>query len=153
MKHRGKIGIMIVFFMICVWSALMTYHARVQRENVAHRELYEVVCRQLRALRDDDFNRAYGTASSGVQGKFSLNAFTDMIRTNYSSFVEAPRVELGRVQTDGDRAFVQVFFIDSRSGVHPCIYTLIYEGDSWKIDGARMMPRWPSGQPLSGPQA
>lgn len=153
MSHRGKITIMLLFFSVCCSAALVTYHLRMSRDAVPHTDLYRVVVRQLSAFQESDFHRAYDEASSGIQQKFSLQDFTQMIRTSYSGIARPGRVELGAVRLEGDRAYVEVFFIDRRGAVRPCIYLLLNEGDTWKIDGARMLPAWPKGRTLSGRQA
>lgn len=152
MSHRGKISLMLLFFSVCCSAALLTYQMRMRQSAVPHTDLYRVVVRQLSAFQDADFHRAYDEASSGVQQKFSLQDFTQMIRTNYSGIVRPGRVELGAVRVEGDRAYVEVFFIDRRGTVRPCVYILLNEGESWKIDGARMLPPWPRGRTLSGAQ-
>ena len=85
-----------------------------------------------------------------MQQKFNITQFAEMIRNDYGSIVHAERVEFGFVEAHGRRAIIQVFFFDKEGQVTPCIYTLVNEGESWKIDSARILRRWPVGARLGG---
>ena len=150
MNHRRKILALLFVFVVCVTAALVTSYLQAQSDRVRPADLYAVVNNQLVALRAANFSQAYQEASSGLQQKFSVEQFTDMIRTDYRGIVRAERVEFGFVETQGRHAIIQVFFFDKDGLVTPCIYTLVNEGESWKIDSARIMRRWPVGARLGG---
>lgn len=150
MTQRGKVTLLLLFFAVCGSAALLNYEGLWRVERVKPVDLYSVVYAQLAAFRAEDFPRAYQEASSGIQQQFNIVQFTDMVRNDYGGMVRAQRVEFGFVETQGRRAILQVFFIDQYGQVTPCVYTMISEGDSWKIEGARLMRRWPLGARLGG---
>jgi len=105
---------------------------------------------QLSACRSDDFPSAYRQASTTVQQRFPLERFSDMIRNDNARLVKTGRVEFGPWQRMGRKAVVEVFFIDRAGAVTPCLYSLVCEGDTWKIDGTRWGKPWKSGQQMRG---
>lgn len=155
MSARGKVTLLMFFFALCSTAALVNYlwledHAPA---GVRPSELFAVVNGQLADFRGADFPRAYRHASSGIQQRFNLDQFAEMIRRDYSGVMRAQRVEFGFVETQGAHAVVQVFFTDAAGAVTPCIYSLVREGEGWKIDGARILRRWPAGARLGGIRA
>ena len=138
------------FFAVCGSAALVNDYLQARAGRVRPVDLYAVVNRQLADLRADDFSGAYLQASSDVREKFNLSQFATMIRSDCRDLVRAERVEFGFVESQGRRAIVQVFFFDKEGQVTPCIYTLVSEGDSWKIESARVSRRWPQGTRLGG---
>ena len=147
-----KIAIVLSFLAICA-TPLVNRSLQMRREAAKPSELYRVIYSQLDAFRASDYSRAYSQASYGIQQKFNPDQFIDMIRHQYSGITQAERVEFGLVKCRDQHALIQVFFIDREGGVLPCIYSLIYEGDMWKIDGARILQRWPAGSRLGGIRA
>lgn len=152
MTARGKITLLLFCFALCGTAALVNFYAqtRAPRPPVRPADLYAVVNLQLADFRAADFPSAYEHASSSVQQRFNLDEFAEMIRSDYSGITRAERVEFGFVETRGRRAVIQVFFIDAAGRVTPCIYSLVSEGAVWKIDGARVLRRWPEGTRLGG---
>lgn len=150
MNRRGKISAVLFFFAVCGSSALVTNHWLTRAARVRPSELYAVVHSQLTAMRAANFPQAYREASSGLQQKFDIRQFSEMIRTDYAGIVNAERVEFGFAEMEGRRAIIQVFFFDKDGQVTPCIYTLVNEGETWKIDSARLLRRWPAGARLGG---
>ena len=67
--------------------------------------------------------------------------------------MEAKRLEFGSVKIQGNRALVYVFLIQPDGRVMPCIYSLIREGEAWKIEAAKLYPGWPNDRRLGGLQA
>ncbi len=153
MRDRLKVGLMLIAFAVCGAAAWVHGLIHVQRAAVRPAELYAVVHRQLMAFQDDDFSRAYQQASTGFQEKFNVDEFTGMIRSDYGAIIDAERVEFGPVEVEGQRALIQVFFFDAQGQVLPCIYSLVREEETWKIDGARTLRRWRAGQRLGGMRA
>lgn len=150
MTARGKISLILLFFAVCGTAALLCHYTHPRQEPPSHRVLYAIVFEQLKAMRADDYRSAYRQASREIRTRFPLSDFREMVKTEYPVLIGAVGVELGPVQMRGSRAFVEVYFIGPRRQVWPCIYTLIREGETWKIDGAQLLPRWPAGIPISG---
>jgi hypothetical protein len=150
MTNRGKIALVLLAIAVCGTAPLARYWLRHRVENVSPAELYQVVYNQFSAVRTADFTRAYWQASSGIQQKFNRDQFTEMIRRECPGLDRAERIEFGLVRSREQHALIQVFFIDRDGAVTPAIYSLIHEGEDWKIDGARMLRRWPDGTRLRG---
>ena len=153
MTQRGKITLMLFCFSVCGSAPLLRYYWDTRPGRTKPAELYAVVYNQLRAFRIDDYPRAYEEASSNFQRKWNIEQFAEMIRTDYSPITRSIRVEFGPVEFQNEHAFIQVYFIDASGRVLPCLYSLVNEGDAWKIDGARMLRRWSPGMRLGGLQS
>jgi len=150
MSQGGKVGLMLFFFAVCATAAFVSYDGERQSPPARPVDLYSVVHSQFRALQAADFPRAYQHASAGMQEKFSVEQFEEMVRVDYAPIIEADRVEFGAVDIRGRHAVVRVFFVGEDGGVTPCIYSLVNEGETWKIDGARILRRIPKGERLDG---
>jgi len=150
MNRSQKIALILSALGICAGGALFLRTLDWRRQMAKPSAIYEPVWRQIEAFRESDYSRAYRHASSGFQERFNIEAFTEMIRTNYPDVARARRVEFAAVQFTGRRALVQVFFILPEGDVVPCVYTLIEEDGAWKIDGARLEKRWGEGRRLGG---
>jgi hypothetical protein len=143
--NRRRKGLVVLFFIaICAAVPATNYFLNLRAGEVMPSDLYKVVYNQVNAFRADNFSLAYSHASNSMQQKFSLPQFEAMIRTDYTDITQAERIEFGIVKSREHHALIQVFFIGHDGSILPCIYSLIYEGDDWKIDGARMLPRWPA---------
>ncbi len=113
-------------------------------------ELYDVVWKQLSAFRDDDYPGAYRQVSMSFQERFNIEAFTDLAHIEYPGLVRAQHVEFGAVRFDGPHALIPAYFFLEEGDIMPCVYTLIHEEDGWKIDGVRVLKRWPANRRLGG---
>lgn len=153
MSTRKKIAVMCFFVLVWGTAPLLNRYYKQHRESVKPSDLYEVVYNQLSAFRSADYARAYSQASYGIHQKFKPQEFMNMIREDYAGIVDAEHVEFGIVRCRDRHALIQVFFTDRDGTVLPCIYSLVYENEAWKIDGARMLPRWPAGSRLGGVRA
>ncbi len=153
MNARARITLVLLFFSICGTAALLHHYTRPPVEPPSHRALYAVVFEQVQAMRADDFGSAYMRASREVRHSFSLPGFREMAKAEYPALMGARGVQLGPVRVRGERAFIEVYFTGNDREVIPCIYSLIREGATWKIDGVKMLPHWPAGVRLSGVQA
>lgn len=153
MNSRSKLALILCCFAICGTAAIGHRVLTQRRESGRPAELYEVVWNQIRAFQKSDYSSAYQQVSTGFQERFNIEAFADLVRTDYPDLMHADRVEFGSVQFTGHRATVQVYFILSEGEVVPCIYTLVNEDAGWKIDGARVQKRWPSSRRLGGMRA
>jgi hypothetical protein len=148
---RGKITLLTFFFSTCLTAAVITAWLQMRAdENVKPADLYAVVERQLGDFRGGDFSRAYEDASRAIQSRYSVEQFTTMVQTDYPGMTHIQRAEYGQVQTHGRHATMQVYLIDDNGEIMPCVYMLVREGDSWRIDGARLMHPWPPDVRMEG---
>jgi len=140
MTRTIKASLLFFFFSLCASAILVTHHVRLQVRPPAPHELFAVVEKQLAAFRVDDYSSAYLQAASEVQQKFTVPQFEAMIRRDYGAMTNARRIEFGFVKINGSAAVVQVFFCGTNGFTRSFLYSLIAEGDSWKINDVRPMP-------------
>ena len=150
MNSRHRIGLLLTFLGVCGVAMLVQRTIDSRRFAARPAELYEVVRQEINAVRESDFSRAYQQVSTGFQEKFDIDAFADLVRSDYPAARQIERVEFGRVARDGRNALVQVYFFLPDGDIVPCVYRLINEDNSWKIDAAHVQKRWPSGRRLGG---
>ena len=150
MTPRGKITLVLFFFAVCATAALVHFFDGMRSERLKPVELFDVVRQQLAACRSDDFPSAYRQASATVQQRFPLSQFAGMIRNDNARLVKNGRVEFGPWQRRGRKAVVEVFFIGRDGRVTPCLYSLVCEGETWKIDGTRWVNASKTGQRMRG---
>jgi len=150
MSPRGKFGLVLFFFAVCAASVFVTRYFQIRADQVRPAELYSVVYRQVNAVREDNYSKAYEEASGTFQRKFNLAQFIRVVQSDYGVISKAVRVEFGQTQARGGYAFMRVYFLDRSGNVIPCVYTLVNEGETWKIDNARIFPRWPAGSRIAG---
>lgn len=151
MSARGKITALTFFFAICGTAAVVTAYMQARADaNVKPSVLYAVVDRQLGELRGGDYTRAYEYASSGIQQRYNVAQFAAMVQADYPGMARVTRAEYGLVQTNGRHATMQVYLIGKEGEVMPCVYMLVREGESWRIDGARLMAPWPPDARMEG---
>jgi len=148
MTRTIKASLLFFFLSLCASAILVTHHLRWQTPPPAPRELFAVVEKQLAAFRIADYSSAYRQAASGVQQKFTLPQFEAIIRRDYGDMTNAQRIEFGFVKANGPAAVVQVFFCGAGGSVRSFLYSLIAEGDSWKINGVTEMHETPSDRGL-----
>jgi len=150
MRFRWKLSLLFFFLSVCAGASIFSLYQQLRRELVQPAELYEVVNRQISALRVSDFPGAYRQASATFKQNCDIVQFTSMIRREYPLLARAERVEFGSVETHGRHALIQVYFIGKRNEVVPCIYTLVSEGGDWKIENVRILHRNQSRLKLNG---
>ncbi len=151
MTARGKITLLTFFFAICGTAAVVTAYRQAQADaNVKPSDLYAVVDRQLGDFRGGDFTRAYEYASQEIQERYSVDQFAAMVQADYPGMTQVSQVQYGLVQTMGRHATMQVYLIGPDGIVMPCVYIMVREGESWRIDGARLMPAWPPDVRMGG---
>jgi hypothetical protein len=150
MTRKTKLCILSAVFLLCGASALVQNRFAQERQATPPSELYEVVRKQIHAFRDADFASAYRQASTNFQERMNMEAFSDLARTEYPGISRAERVEFGAVRYEGRHAIVPVYFFLQDGDVIPCVYSLVSEAGGWKIDGARVLKRWPAGRRLGG---
>jgi uncharacterized protein DUF4864 len=150
MPRIAKASLLLFFFSLCGVASVVTHHLRQRAPAPAPRELFAVVNDQLTALRAADFTGAYRYAANGVQQKFTLSQFENMVRHSYSDMTRADHVEFGSVRVEGETAFVHVFFFAADGSVRSFLYNLIAEDNSWKISGVEEISVQPLRVPLAG---
>jgi len=147
MTRTIKASLLFFFFSLCASAIFVTHHVRSQVPPPAPHELFSVVENQLAAFRVADYSSAYRHAASEVQQKFTIPQFEAMIRRDYGDMTNAHRIEFGFVKINGSAAVVQVFFSDPNGFSRSFLYSLIAEGDSWKISGVQPMQSEPEQRP------
>lgn len=150
MTRMIKASLLFFFLSLCVAAIFVTDHIRRQVPPPAPHELFAVVEKQLAAFRAADYSSAYRHAASGVQERFTVPQFEAMIRRDYGEMTNAQRIEFGFVKVSGSAAVVQVFFVGESGSARAFLYSLIAEGDSWKINGVQPMRSVPPGNRWAG---
>ena len=139
MTRTIKASLLFFFFSLCASAIIVTHRVRMQVPPPAPHQLFAAVEQQLAAFRVADYSSAYRQAASGVQQKFTAPQYEAMIRREYGDMFGMQHIEFGFVKVTGSAAIVQVFFRDANAAVRPFLYSLIAEGDSWKINGVQPM--------------
>lgn len=150
MTRPIKASLLIFFLSLCAAAIFVTEYLRLQVPPPAPHELFAVVEKQLAAFRAADYSSAYSHAASAVQQKFTVPQFEAMIRRDYTEMTKAERIEFGFVKVSGSAAAVQVFFVGEAGVARGFLYSLIAEGNSWKINGVQQMRPAPPGRRPGG---
>jgi hypothetical protein len=137
MTRTIKAALLFFFFALCASAIVVTHQVRLQVPPPAPHQLFAAVEQHVAAFRAADYSSAYRQASSGVQQKFSVPQYEAMIRRDYGDIIGAQCIEFGLVKVNGSAAIVQVFFPQQTGAVRSFLYSLIAEGDSWKINGVQ----------------
>ena len=153
MNRTLKASLLFVFLLICGFRFVMTARLREQLPPPAPHDLFAVVNQQLTAFRSSDFRAAYRHAATGMQQRFTLPQFENMVRQRYPEMVRRHRVEFGVVEVQGASAVVQVFFVAADGSVRSFLYSLIHEDDAWKIGGVEELEGYRAGDRLGGSHA
>lgn len=143
MTRTIKASLLFFFFSLCASAIVVTHHVRLRVRPAAPHELFSVVEQQLVAFRAADYSSAYRQAASEVQQKFTMPQFEAMVRRDYREMTSAQRIEFGFVKVNGSAAVVQVFFRGAGGSPRSFLYSLIAEGDSWKISDVQPMRNGP----------
>ena len=150
MNRTARICILAALFGVCGLAALFQSQIERRRQATPPSRLYAVVWKQIAAFRDDDYASAYQQVSASFQERFNREAFADLARAEYPALVRATRVEFGQVHFEGRHAILPAYFFLPDGDVIPCMYSLVNEDDTWKIDGAHVLRRWPAGRRMGG---
>ena len=150
MTRTIKASLLFFLFSLCASAIIVTHRVRQQVPPPAPRQLFAVVERQLSAFRAADYSSAYRQAASGVQQTFTVPQYEAMVRRDYGDMSGAQRIEFGLVNVAGSTALVQVFLLGPNGSVRPFLFSLIAEGESWKINGVQPMPSLPRWKRLAG---
>lgn len=148
--RHAKVGLILCTFALCGAAAITQRWREARRARATPHELYDVVLAQMNAVRAADYPRAYRHVSNSLQGKLNMEAYADFARHDHPELRRAERIEFGPVLVSGRRASVPTYFFFSNGEAIPCVYSLVHEGDEWKVDAVRVHPRWSAQQPLRG---
>jgi Domain of unknown function (DUF4864) len=142
---------LMIFFVVSGVAAVATHvwRQRVEAE-FDPKPLYEVILAQFEACRSDDFDKAYGQASRGVQERFTLVQYVSKIRTEYGRFSQLQQLQFGPTSLEYHRAVVEVYFSSARGQVTPALFTMIQENRNWRIENFEVFETWPPGRRLAG---
>jgi hypothetical protein len=137
MTRTIKASLLLFFLSLCGAAIFVTAHLRRQVPPPTPHELFVVVENQLIAFRMADYSSAYRQAASGVQRKFTVSQFEEMIRRDLGEMAKAKRIEFGFVKVNGSVAIVDVLFTGENGSPCSFLYSLSAERGSWKVNGVR----------------
>jgi hypothetical protein len=151
MMPRLKSFLLMSFFVVSGVAAVATHVWRQRFEaEFDPRPLYRVISEQFEACRSDDFGKAYGQASRGVQEHFTLIQYASKIRTEYGPISEFQKLQFGSTSLEYHRATVEVYFLSGSGQVTPALFTMIQENAVWRIENFEVFETWPLGRRLGG---
>jgi hypothetical protein len=151
MMPRLKSFLLMSFFVVSGVAAVATHVWRQRFEaEFDPRPLYRVISEQFEACRSDDFGKAYGHASRGVQEHFTLIQYASKIRTEYGPISEFQKLQFGSTSLEYHRATVEVYFLSGSGQVTPALFTMIQENAVWRIENFEVFETWPLGRRLGG---
>jgi phosphoglycolate phosphatase-like HAD superfamily hydrolase len=100
-----------------------------------------IVMQQLEAFRRDDFETAFGFASTEIHQLFDRARFEQMVRTGYPEIARsASAVIEGVERADGSRLYLFVRVRGANGRVVEAIYELLREAGGWRINGVVTRP-------------
>ena len=151
MMPRLKSVLLMSFFVVSAAAAVATHvwRQRVEAE-FDPKPLYGVIFAQFEACSSDDFGKAYGQASRGVQEHFTLIQYVSKIRTEYGRISEPQKLQFGSTSLEYHRAMVEVYFLSTRGLITPALFTMIQENGVWRIENFEVFETWPLGRRLAG---
>jgi Domain of unknown function (DUF4864) len=150
MSRSFKVFLFTFVLFVGATIAFVTVMRPKRPEAIRPNDLYTVIQQQVAAFRAQDIASAYRQVSTGFQERFNIEAFTDLIHSDYPPLRFADRVEFGAVNWDGKHALVPAYFFMPDNEVVPCFYSLVQEESGWKIDGVHVQKRWRAGRRLGG---
>lgn len=150
MSSPVKTALLLFLLCVCGGAFIVAHRVSDRVSPPFPRELFTVVNQQLAAFRSADFQSAYRHAAAGVQQKFTVRQFAEMVRQNYPEMTRAYRVEFGMARVQGASAVVQVFFLAANGSVRSFIYHLTSESNSWKIDRVQELKGYRPNERLAG---
>lgn len=100
-----------------------------------------VIQDQINAFLADDFATAFTFASPNIQGLFrDPDTFGVMVRRGYPMVWRPADVTFGDTDAQGGLVRQKVVITDTSGGVHVLEYEMIPQGETWKINGVRLLP-------------
>lgn len=99
------------------------------------------VMRQLEAFRRDDYDAAYGFASSSIRELFDRQAFEQMVKTGYPEIAQsaAAHVTESRVEPDG-HVYLRLKIRGQNGKNIEALYDMIWEDGHFRINGVVAKP-------------
>src|SRR6266571_7527394 len=101
----------------------------------------QVALRQLDAFRHEDFDAAYGFASSDIRQLFDRDAFERMVRGGFPEIARSVSgvVTDGRLEPGG-HAWVTLVIHGANGRTVEAIYELVLENGLWRVNGVVTRP-------------
>jgi hypothetical protein len=151
MMPRLKSFLLMTFFVVSGVAAIATHVWRQRFEaEFDPKPLYTVIFEQFEACRSDDFGKAYGQASRGVQEHFTLVQYVSKIQNEYGPISQFQKLQFGSTSLEYHRAMVEVYFLSGTGQVTPALFTMIQENGDWRIENFEVFETWPLGRRLAG---
>jgi len=113
-------------------------------------ELYQVIMKELQAVKEADYVSAYRQVSLSMQERYNLDLFTDYIRTEHPDLARFERVEFGSVRMKGRQASVPAYLFLPNGEIAAVTYMLVREEGTWRIDASYVQRRWSRGYRVGG---
>jgi hypothetical protein len=134
--RAGGLGAAVLLLALGSPSAAQTPEAEQQAAAMTR-----TVLDQLAAFRRGDWTGAYRFASAGIQARFSLEAFREMVTGGYAPIADSARATvLGTTSVDPEHGYVEIR-VEGRDGeTIDALYELVREQGTWKIDGVLAGP-------------
>ena len=99
-----------------------------------------VISEQIAALEADDFARAFGFASPGIQAMFGTpERFGAMVREGYPMVWHPGAVRFADLETQDGRRLQRVLVTDAAGALHLLEYEMVPGDGGWRIDGVRLI--------------
>lgn len=101
----------------------------------------QVIQSQLDAFQKDDWPRAFGYASPGIQTRFvNPDVFSQMVRTGYPMVYRPKTVEFRDLSATQYGPTQRVFVVGPDGRAYMAFYTMERQADgSWRIDGCTLV--------------
>jgi Domain of unknown function (DUF4864) len=100
-----------------------------------------VVLEQLDAFRRDDFDRAFGLASSQIRQLFDRLRFEAMVRNGYPEIARSvSALVAGGERRDGDLVYLLVRVRGANGQRVEAVYEMVLENGAWRINGVATRP-------------
>jgi len=148
--HGMKMAIVGATFSVCAAGVFIRPAAPRRNAEPRPAELYEVVLRELQAVRGADYVGAYRQVSLSMQERYNLDLFADMIRSERPELARFERVEFGGVKVKGRQASVPAYLFLPGDDIAVVTYLLVREEGVWRIDGLHVQRRWSRGYRVGG---
>ena len=100
-----------------------------------------VIMQQLDAFRRDDFDAAFGFASSEIHQLFDRARFEQMVRDGYPEIARSASAVIdGGERADAGRLYLFVRVRGANGRVVEAVYEMVREGGGWRINGVVTRP-------------
>ena len=101
----------------------------------------EPAMRQLDAFRRNDYDAAYGFASSEIRRLFDRQAFERMVRTGYPEIADSVRAHVASTRAMPNGTIYLVIKIRGTNGQQvEALYEIVHELGAYKINGVVARP-------------